>query len=175
MADAETTSGLSKDFIVAPRLLRALGLVMCVLLFALMILTTVDVTGRYIFDNPVPGSVEYTELGLGILVFGSLPLITTRQEHITIDILDFIFRARRKQTQQIGVNVLGFVITGFIAWRIFVKAEELAENGDLSINMQLPLAPVAYFMSVMAAISAVIMLLLAIHYIRRLGPGAGRR
>ena len=175
MADAETTSGLNKDFIVAPRLLRALGLVMCVLLFALMILTTVDVTGRYIFDNPVPGAVEYTELGLGILVFGSLPLITTRQEHITIDILDFIFRARRKQIQQVGVNVLGFVITGFIAWRIFVKAEELAENGDLSINMQLPLAPVAYFMSVMAAISAVIMLLLAIHYIRRLGPGAEKR
>lgn len=175
VADAETTSGLSRDFIVAPRLLRALGLVMCVLLFALMILTTVDVTGRYIFNNPILGTTEYTELGLGILVFGSLPLITTRQEHITIDILDFLFRDRRKQLQQVGVNGLGFVITGFIAWRIFVKAKELAGNGDLSINMQIPLAPVAYFMSVMAAVSAVIMLLLAIHYVRALRPGAGQR
>ncbi|MGE5146652.1 MAG: TRAP transporter small permease [Candidatus Eiseniibacteriota bacterium] len=175
MADAAPTSGLSKDFTVAPRLLHALGLVMCALLFAMMILTTVDVTGRYVFDNPVLGTAEYTELGLGILVFGSLPLITTRQDHITIDILDFLFRGRRKQIQQVGVNVLGFLITGFIAWRIFVKAQELADNGDLSINMQLPLAPVAYFMSVMAAISALIMLLLAIHYVRLLGAGAGRR
>ena len=175
MDETATTSGSSREFTVAPTLLRALGVVMCVLLFALMMLTTVDVAGRYIFNNPVPGAVEYTALGLGILVFGSLPLITTRQEHITIDILDFFFRARRKLMQQVGVNVLGVVITGFIAWRIFVKAQELAENGDLSINMQLPLAPIAYFMSVMAVVSAAIMLLLAVHYVRLLGSGAGRR
>lgn len=175
VADAESTSGLSKEFSVAPKLLRALGLVMCVLLFALMILTTIDVTGRYVFDNPLPGTVEYTELGLGILVFGSLPLVTARQEHITIDIFDFLLRARRKYVQQICVNALGCAITAFIAWRIFVKAEELASNGDLSINMQLPLAPVAYFMSGMSAIAALIMLMLTLHYIGLLRPGAGRR
>lgn len=175
VADAEPTSGLSKEFSVAPELLRALGLVMCVLLFALMILTTIDVTGRYVFDNPLPGTVEYTELGLGILVFGSLPLVTARQEHITIDIFDFLLRARRKYVQQICVNVLGVAITAFIAWRIFVKAEELASNGDRSINMQLPLAPIAYFMSVMSAVAALIMLMLTLHYIGLLRPGAGRR
>ena len=175
VADAEATSGLSREFTVAPRLLRVLAYLMAVLLFVLMILTTVDVIGRYLFNNPVPGTVEYTELGIGYLVFGSLPLITARQEHITIDILDFIFRARRKLMQQVGVNVLGFVITGFIAWRLFAKAQELAANGDLSINMQLPLAPVAYFMSVMAAVSAVIMFMLTIHYVRLLSRGAGRR
>jgi TRAP-type C4-dicarboxylate transport system permease small subunit len=174
--ETAATSGLSKDFTFAPALMKALGMVMCVLLFALMILTTVDVTGRYLFNNPVLGSVEYTELGLGILVFGSLPLVTARQEHITIDIFDFIFRGRRKQAQQFCVNVLGLIITGFIAWRLFAKANELAENGDLSINMQLPLAPVAYFMSVFAGIAALIMLMLALHYLRLLTrPRADRR
>jgi TRAP-type C4-dicarboxylate transport system permease small subunit len=172
---ATTTSGLSRTFDVAPGLLRALGLAMCVLLFALMMLTAVDVTGRYLFNNPIPGSVEYTELGLGILVFGSLPLVTTRQEHITIDILDFIFRARRKLVQQFVVNIVGLIVTGFLSWRIFAKANELAANGDLSINMQLPLAPVAYFMSVMSGIATVIMLLLALHYLRLLLPRAGHR
>jgi TRAP-type C4-dicarboxylate transport system permease small subunit len=168
VADVQPASGLSKDFDVAPRLLRALGMVMCALLFALMIVTMIDVTGRDLFDNPLPGAVEYTALGLGILVFGSLPLVTARQEHITIDIFDFLLVGRRKQIQQLCVNVLGVVITGFIAWRIFVKAEELAANGDRSINMQLPLAPVAYFMSVMSVAAAVIMLMLAIHYVRLL-------
>jgi TRAP-type C4-dicarboxylate transport system permease small subunit len=174
VADVQPASGLSKDFDVAPRLLRALGLVMCALLFALMIVTMVDVTGRDLFDNPLPGAVEYTALGLGILVFGSLPLVTARQEHITIDIFDFLLVGRRKQIQQLCVNVLGVVITGFIAWRIFVKAEELATNGDRSINMQLPLAPVAYFMSVMSVAAALIMLMLAIHYMRLLRRPAPR-
>jgi TRAP-type C4-dicarboxylate transport system permease small subunit len=165
---------LSRDFDIAPRLLRALGMVMCVLLFALMIVTMIDVTGRDLFDNPLPGAVEYTALGLGILVFGSLPLVTARQEHITIDIFDFLLGGRRKQIQQLWVNVLGVVITGFIAWRIFVKAEELAANGDRSINMQLPLAPVAYFMSVMSVAAALIMLMLAIHYARVLRRPAPR-
>ena len=174
MDEAARTSGQDQDFSFAPTLLHALGFAMCAVLFGLMILTTVDVTGRYLFNNPIPGAVEFTELGLGILVFGSLPLITTRQEHITIDILDFVFRGRRKQIQQICVNVLGVVITGFIGWRVFVKAQELASYGDVSINMKLPLAPVAFFMSAMAAVAAVIMLMLALHYVRLLRRSAGR-
>jgi TRAP-type C4-dicarboxylate transport system permease small subunit len=174
VADAEPISGLSKDFTFAPQLLRALGIIMCALLFALMILTMIDVTGRDFFDNPLPGTVEYTELGLGILVFGSLPLVTARQEHITIDIFDFLLGGRRKYVQQLVVNVLGAVITVFIAWRIFVKADELAANGDRSINMQLPLAPVAYFMSVMSVAAALIMLTLALHYLRLLRRPAPR-
>ena len=174
VADVEPISGLSKDFTFAPQLLRALGLVMCALLFVLMILTMIDVTGRDLFNNPLPGTVEYTELGLGILVFGSLPLVTARQEHITIDIFDFLLRGRRKHVQQLCVNVLGVVITAFIAWRIFVKAEELAANGDRSINMQLPLAPIAYFMSAMSAVAAIIMLMLALHYLNVLRRPAPR-
>jgi TRAP-type C4-dicarboxylate transport system permease small subunit len=174
VADVQPVSGLSKDFDFAPQLLRALGLVMCALLFALMILTTIDVAGRDLFNNPLPGTVEYTELGLGILVFGSLPLVTARQEHITIDIFDFLLGRRRKQVQQLVVNAVGLVITAFIGWRIFVKAEELAANGDRSINMQLPLAPVAYFMSVMSVVAALIMLMLALHYLRLLRRPAPR-
>ena len=51
---------------------RVLGAAAAVLLFCLMAVTTVDVIGRYIFNFPLRGGFEITELLLLTLIFAGL-------------------------------------------------------------------------------------------------------
>src|SRR5262247_4226433 len=75
---------------------RALGFCAAVLLFCLMMLTTADVVGRYIFNWPIRGAFELTELLLLTLIFAGLPLASRADEHVTLDFIDMLlgFRGR---------------------------------------------------------------------------------
>src|SRR5262245_64287750 len=69
---------------------RALGTAAAVLLFCLMALTTADVVGRYIFNWPIRGAFEITELLLLTLIFAGLPLASRADEGVTLDFLDMM-------------------------------------------------------------------------------------
>ena len=77
--------------------MAALGGLMAIALVAMMLLTVVDVVGRYVFNHPVPGSSEIIEYLLATLVFGTLPIASAYEEHIVVDILDFLFKGRAKE------------------------------------------------------------------------------
>ena len=53
-----------------------LELLASVVLFLLMLITCIDVVGRYLFASPLPGATELTEVGLAIMVFAAIPVIT---------------------------------------------------------------------------------------------------
>jgi len=42
----------------------------------MMVLTFVDVVGRYLLNRPLRGAFELTELGLVVLIFAGLPLVS---------------------------------------------------------------------------------------------------
>ena len=110
------------------RMMTALGALMAVVLVAMMLLTVVDVAGRYVFNHPIAGSSEIVEYLLAILVFGTLPIATAREEHIVVDILDFMFKGRAKQIQQVIVHLTGAACLAFIGWRL-VSASSVDRPG----------------------------------------------
>ena len=57
-------------------------------LLMLLVLTCVDVVGRYVFNKPVLGATEIEDAMMGVMIFGALPMASWNQAHITIDILD---------------------------------------------------------------------------------------
>src|SRR5574338_449932 len=67
---------------------RLLGLLSTVTLFAMMVLTVVDVIGRYILNAPLHGAYELTEVLLALVVFGAAPLVTRRGTHVTTSLFD---------------------------------------------------------------------------------------
>ena len=64
-----------------------LGGIVAVLLMAMMLITVVDVVGRYAVKQPVPGAYELIELMLAILIFMALPLVCLKDENITVTVL----------------------------------------------------------------------------------------
>ena len=134
--------------------MAALGVLMALNLLAMMFLTVVDVVGRYFFNRPVPGANEIIELMLAVLVFGTLPLATARNEHILIDILDFLIKGAGKRIQQIAVHFIGAMLCGMMGWQLWRRADELASYSDVSTFLHIPLPPFAYAMATLSWLSA---------------------
>ncbi|MFL6799753.1 MAG: TRAP transporter small permease [Xanthobacteraceae bacterium] len=135
---------------------RALGAAAAVLLFGLMALTTVDVIGRYIFNSPLRGAFEITELLLLSLIFAGLPLASRADEHVTLDFIDMALSEGGRSLLRRVVDLLcGLLILG-LAWRVWVKAGKIAAYGDTTDVLRVPVAPFLYFMAVMVAVTGII-------------------
>jgi TRAP-type C4-dicarboxylate transport system permease small subunit len=148
---------------------RALGAAAALLLFGLMLITTADVIGRYIFNWPLRGAFEITELLLLALIFAGLPLVSRADEHVTLDFIDALLGPRGRSVLRRLVDVAcGLIILG-LAWRVFIKAGKIAGYGDTTDVLRIAVGPFVYFMALMVAITAVV------HLVRAVLPAAAEK
>jgi TRAP-type C4-dicarboxylate transport system permease small subunit len=119
-----------------------LGAISGTVLFVMMMITAIDVAGRYLFSRPLAG--------------GFLPLVSKRREHIVIDTFDTFMSRRVKRGLDILADIVCTVSLAGLSWLLFQRAVRVAEYGDTTSVLTLPLAPVAYLMSAMIVVTAAI-------------------
>jgi TRAP-type C4-dicarboxylate transport system permease small subunit len=139
-----------------------LGYVAAALLFILMIFTCVDVFGRYFFNRPVIGGFELTQIFLAVLIFAGLPLITLRNEQITVDLFDSIVPKWARGVQYAVVQLVGALITALLARQLWGRGDQLALMRDTTVEYQIPLSYVAYTMSILMGVTALVFVLMAL-------------
>ncbi len=137
-------------------LMGILGLLAGGLLFAMMALTFADVFGRYLFNSPIPGAFELTEIMMGLLIFAGLPLISADEGHVVVSLLDGVLDRRGKWGQALLRNAVGAVVAAMICVVLWEKATTLAGYGDVTAYLRIPKAPVAYAMSALSAVTAAV-------------------
>jgi TRAP-type C4-dicarboxylate transport system permease small subunit len=152
---------------------RLLGFLVAVLLFAMMVVTVIDVIGRYSFNSPLPGAVEINELLLSVVVFGAFPLVTLRREHVTITLLEGFFQGFADRVRRLILVLLSCIVVAAITWRIWEKAVVLASYDDRTNYLGVPLAPFAFFMSGASGLTTVVLIGLLFSQLRELA--ASRR
>jgi TRAP-type C4-dicarboxylate transport system permease small subunit len=155
------------DRAVAP----ALGVFAALVLFAMMLLTCADVVGRYFLSRPIFGAFELTEMLLAALIFAGLPLVTLRNEHVTVDVLDPITPDWLFRIQHVVACALGLLSTGYLAWRLWIRALSMDSAGETTAQLKFKLAYLTYAMSILMALTAVALLVLAFRRPRRSIPG----
>jgi TRAP-type C4-dicarboxylate transport system permease small subunit len=139
----------------------ALGALTAVVLFVMMTLTCVDVVGRYVFNSPVPGGLEIIEILVAATVFGALPLVTLREEHVTVDLLDTVVPDWLLRVQNVAACALSAAVCGVAAWQLLVRGNRMLGYGDTTAVLKITLYPLTYLMSAAMAVVAVIFLVLA--------------
>ncbi len=145
------------------RLLRAwCGGISALALFALMWVTVVDVTGRKFFNNALPGGLEMTETLMVMVIFGALPLVSWRSEHVVFDTLDAFTSWGFKRWQGRFIHAVSAGAFAFCADLMLVRAARFAEYGDVTEHFRMPLYPVAQIMAVLLIITALVHVLLAL-------------
>jgi TRAP-type transport system small permease protein len=145
------------------RLLAVLcGVLAAAALFGIMGLTLVDVAGRKLADASVPGSLEVTELLMVATIFAGLPLVSLHGEHVVFDSLDPWLPAALKRVQQVVVDLACALALAGLAWLMWSKAGQMAEYGDTTAQLKLPLAPFVRLMSVLCGVTAVVHLMLMV-------------
>ncbi len=140
---------------------RALRWLAGTTLFVLMMVVTVDVCGRYLFNRPLPAGYELVQALMGMLLFITLPLVSRHNDHIALGLFVDAFKGRADRLRRFVVHLFSAGAMGFVAWRLGVHAAKLAAGRDATPVLQMPLAPLAWFMTVAAALAAVLLLSLA--------------
>ncbi|AOW15436.1 TRAP transporter small permease [Hydrogenophaga crassostreae] len=135
---------------------RTTGLTAATALFSLMWLTLIDVVGRKFFNNSVPGGLELTEILMVIVIFSALPLVSWRNEHVVFDSLDAFIPHWLKSTQMRLVHLISGAVFGFLARLMAMRAERFAEYGDTTVHLQLSIAPVAWIMTALLVVTALV-------------------
>ena len=132
----------------------------CALAVALM--TLWSVVGRALFAHPLPGDVELSQIGIALAVALCLPWCQLRRGNI---IVDFFTQSAGERVNgaldRFGALLLA-VMLGLLAWRSGAGAMAVAEAGEQTMILGLPmwwgyavLAPGLALTAVIACVQAV--------------------
>jgi len=145
-----------------------LGIAASILLFCLMALTFADVVARYLLNRPIRGAFEITELGLLVLIFAGLPLVSHADEHVTMDFIDRMLPARAAAAWIRVVHAMCAAIMFFLTWQVWIKAGRISSYGDTTDVLRILVGPFVYFMALMIALTGLV------HVFKIIWPGAPR-
>ncbi len=137
-----------------------LGGIAALLLFCMMILTCSDVIGRYFFHKPIYGAFELTEVMMACLIFLGLPLVTLRQEHVSVDVLDPVTSDGVLRVQHVVASLIACGATAYLSWRLYVRGVTMTASGETTAQLKLTLGYLAYVMSALMALTALCFLVL---------------
>jgi len=120
-------------------------------LLAIMFLTFFDVGGRKLLDNSITGSLELTELLMVVVIFGALPLVSEKGEHVVFDSLDPVLPAWLRRVQRALVNLACGVLLLGLAWLMFKTGQDFRQTGETTAQLKILKAPFIYGMGVLCA------------------------
>lgn len=145
-------------------LLEVIG---AVILMILMLITCVDVVGRYFFNLPIPGAIELTQFALAILVFTAMPVVTWRGGHIVVDLLDRVLSPA-------VLKLLAFISTlviatsfYFLGKRIFELAARSIRRGETTEFLNIPSGYLVQYIAVMSWATAAVMITYGLYRVLR--------
>ena len=133
-----------------------LGFLAATVLMLLMIVTFIDVAGRYLFLAPLPGAFEMTEIMMAMLIFAGLPLVSRANQHVTVNLIIGLLSPKIRHFQRLITQIIMALVFGVMAWRMWIKAVEMLVQGDETAYLLIPIAPVAFFMTILLGVSSLI-------------------
>ena len=157
-----TGSPLQHQAAAIKRLRKGLEYLAALALCILILVTIMDVFGRYVLNSPLPGAFEYVRALMAIVTFAALPLVSGRNEHLRAGILDHLISPRVNALREPIVQLLSSVVLAGIAWRLWAESRAKWVSKDILSSIDLPLWIPIVFMMVMCAAAAIVTLSLTL-------------
>ncbi|MGH8673944.1 MAG: TRAP transporter small permease [Burkholderiales bacterium] len=145
-----------------------LGIAASLILFLMMLLTFVDVVARYLFNFPLRGGFEVTELMLLVLIFAGLPLVSHADEHVTMDFIDRLLPEAGRRLLVRAVHAVCAAVMFFLTWQVWIKAGRISAYGDTTDVLKITVGPFVYFMALMILLAGLV------HAYKMFVPGEAR-
>ena len=124
-----------------------LNIVSCFALTGLMILVTVNVILRAVFNSPILGTYDLTGF-LTVLAIGcGLAFCSIDNGHIEISL--FVDKAGLRTRMWItkAGQVISFLILSVYTYALFVLAVRLMKANEVSVTARIPVYPFVYFLA----------------------------
>ena len=162
MDDATGRAGLPHQTAAIKGFRKGLEYLAALALCILILVTIVDVFGRYLLNSPLPGAFEYVRALMAIVTFAALPLVSGSNEHLRAGILDHMISPRINTLREPFVQLLSAVVLAGIAWRLWAESRAKWISKDILSSIDLPLWIPIVFMMVMCVAAAIVTLSLTL-------------
>lgn len=120
---------------------RLLNTVAGILLLGMMFLGAIDVIGRYLFNSPILGALEASQIMMGGMVFLSWSYTLAHREHVTVDILTITYSKTVREILHIVMMLVSLLLFALITWKSAEVARMDWEKGKLVRTLLIPIAP----------------------------------
>jgi TRAP-type C4-dicarboxylate transport system permease small subunit len=118
---------------------HAMGLSGALAALALSLMTTLSVASRALFNTPIPGDIEITQMGIALAISLCLPWCQLRRANIIVDFFTQHIDLRSRQRLD-GLGCLLLVVMySLLAWRTGAGALAVREAGETSMIISLPM------------------------------------
>ena len=138
------------------------GIVVC---SGLVLMTVLDIILRRFFNEPLSFSFEITQLALSLIVFSFVPYATMNLRHVSIEVLVQTFPRGIRKWADITGDLLTGILFGFICWQCYLKGLQIREFGYMTGELEIPLFPFYFFISIGSLLSCISLLLKVILFI----------
>lgn len=122
-------------------LTTTLSWISCGCVFFMMLLTTVDVVLRYIFNSPITGAFEVSEFMMVIIVFFSMAYTQVRKGHVAVDVLVGRLSQRKQAFVDLFNHAATILILLLITWRSSLAGLELYDTMETTGTVPIPVYP----------------------------------
>lgn len=130
--------------------------------FAMMVLTTFDVIGRYVFAAPIFGAFELTEIFMGAIVFFALAATTTGREHIVVTIVYGALPHPIQRALTVLGDLIGAGLMGLFCWRMWGYADRLYSSRETTLELGIAKGHVALGICLLCGVAALAFLINAV-------------
>ena len=137
------------------RIIAILEVLSSIVLAAMMLLTFVDVVGRYIIDAPIFGASEMISTMLALLIFLGLGIANARDKHIVVELVDSKIRTLSPKVYDWMVQGFSILAMCLIVYVLVESAIEAMRSGSATIVLEWPMAWITGTVAVLAALSLV--------------------
>lgn len=129
---------------------------------AIVLISSIDVLGRYLLNMPLLGGLEMLELSMAVLGGYTIVYTATRHMHISVDLFFVLFpRFLQKVVQSAGA-LMGTFIWGIMAYKAFILGKHSLMTGFSSAMLSIPVGPFEITLALALGLLSLVSLIQAI-------------
>jgi TRAP-type C4-dicarboxylate transport system permease small subunit len=142
------------------------------LLLMMMLLGTADVVGRYVFNSPIKGTLEISELLMAVAIFLGWGYVQSSKSNIRVDFIIKRYPLKANQIVELVILILTFMLFAMITWQSFNLAMIDLDYGRLIENVYIPAFPFKLMVAVgaiMVCLESIIQIVYQLHDMTKKG------
>jgi TRAP-type C4-dicarboxylate transport system permease small subunit len=137
---------------------RILNWVGVAVLAFMMLMTVCDVTGRRVFNNPLPNVLELSEALMVIVVMFAMADCASRNGHVVIEVLVDKFPKKYQTGLYIFGCLIGLFVFALIFWQTLQSGFNFVRTGESRGVLHIPVFPFVFAFTLGALYISLILL-----------------
>ncbi len=129
----------------------------------LMALTIVAVVTRYVFNAPILGAQDLSQISLVVVVFPAMAYCGWTGGHVALDFISSLMGRDISRRVDTIINTICGVLLLLVAWRTWTRAVDALQYGEASNLIEIPHAPFFFIISASSGLYALVLFVRAVN------------